>query len=394
MGVFGIALRLKQLASIATQAPGTTALFAKSDGGIYAKNGSTEYLLGNQDVRTYTSPLKASGAELREQFFTMSDGYPSTTAETRQAMINYGAVSANAVPYVRSGFMSTFTPNSAEGGAYRIAQLSGPVISCGARFAFSSYSLDGGILCLSIQNSDISSTPSVPVSPMHFWISPTGSWSLDVNDTAGTAVETIASGTLASPLVANGTTLYTVSIVLDRDRNKCHVFFPDGTMQTFVDSRFGLPGNWVYLEPFKTLTNASSKSNALVREWWADSRDISILNYADAISTLKYSSPISVGAWTAPTLAWSWVNFGAPHQDVQYRKVGDLVQIRGLMKNGTMAAPAFNLPAGYRPPKDLFFAVVSAGAPAVMNVEAGGNVYPSTGSNTWFAVNCEFSVST
>lgn len=55
-------------------------------------------------------------------------------------------------------------------------------------------------------------------------------------------------------------------------------------------------------------------------------------------------------AWAAVTFTNSWVNYGSGFQEVQYRKVGDMVQLRGTMKNGTTAGPAFTLPVGFRPP--------------------------------------------
>lgn len=60
-------------------------------------------------------------------------------------------------------------------------------------------------------------------------------------------------------------------------------------------------------------------------------------------------------AWTAPTLLNSWVNFGGTQQVAQYRKIGDIVYLRGLIRFGTINLPAFTLPAGFRPPADLVF---------------------------------------
>ncbi|MEP7115110.1 MAG: hypothetical protein ABI862_17735, partial [Ilumatobacteraceae bacterium] len=56
-------------------------------------------------------------------------------------------------------------------------------------------------------------------------------------------------------------------------------------------------------------------------------------------------------AWTAPALLNGWVNFGgAGNQVLQYRKNGDNVEIRGVVKSGTIASPLFLLPVGFRPP--------------------------------------------
>lgn len=94
----------------------------------------------------------------------------------------------------------------------------------------------------------------------------------------------------------------------------------------------------------------------------------------------------------APTFTNSWVNYGGTDQVAQYRKRNDVVELRGLVKNGTLALPAFTLPIGYRPPSSLWFAVVSNGAFGGLYINAGGDVYPYFGSNLWFGLNCSFSV--
>lgn len=58
----------------------------------------------------------------------------------------------------------------------------------------------------------------------------------------------------------------------------------------------------------------------------------------------------AVTTWTALTYTNSWVDYGAPNQVGQYRKIGDIVYLRGVVKNGTLNTAAFTLPAGFRPP--------------------------------------------
>lgn len=99
-------------------------------------------------------------------------------------------------------------------------------------------------------------------------------------------------------------------------------------------------------------------------------------------------------AWTALTLLNSWVNFGGSQQTAQYRKVGDVVQVRGLVKSGAANTVAFNLPAGFRPPADLEFPIVGAAAAAfaAVGVLVGGNVTIFTaGATTDIAINFSFS---
>jgi hypothetical protein len=65
-------------------------------------------------------------------------------------------------------------------------------------------------------------------------------------------------------------------------------------------------------------------------------------------------------AWTSATYQNSWVDYGGGYIGAQYRKVGDEVQLRGLVKNGTTPNAIFTLPAGFWPPYTMILTVVSA----------------------------------
>ncbi len=97
-------------------------------------------------------------------------------------------------------------------------------------------------------------------------------------------------------------------------------------------------------------------------------------------------------AWTAASFEGTWVNFGSTFQTVQYRKVDDIVQIRGLAKDGTIGSVIFTLPAGFRPPADLHFINYSNGAAGGFFIDTAGHVDSIFGSNGTFALNCQFSV--
>lgn len=94
-------------------------------------------------------------------------------------------------------------------------------------------------------------------------------------------------------------------------------------------------------------------------------------------------------AWFAPTLLNSWVVFGGSNMDPGYRKEGDTVQLRGLVKNGTVGAgtPIFVLPEFYRPSDELIFAVLSNDALGQVRIDASGNVTARLPSvNTWVSL--------
>lgn len=73
----------------------------------------------------------------------------------------------------------------------------------------------------------------------------------------------------------------------------------------------------------------------------------------------------------------AWVNFGGGAQVAQYRKVGDNVQVRGLIKSGATGTVAFTLPAGFRPPAQATFTCSADGGFSTVGVEADGDVVPS-----------------
>ena len=93
------------------------------------------------------------------------------------------------------------------------------------------------------------------------------------------------------------------------------------------------------------------------------------------------------GAWTAPTFQNSWVNYDGV-EPAQYRKVGDIVELRGLVKNGTVGETTaiFTLPTGFRPPKRVRIPIVANSVFAWISVGTDGVVGVGSGSNVWVAL--------
>ena len=57
------------------------------------------------------------------------------------------------------------------------------------------------------------------------------------------------------------------------------------------------------------------------------------------------------GAWESLTLSASWVNYGSGYGSARYRKIGNRVQVAGLIKSGTttVGTTIATLPVGFRP---------------------------------------------
>ncbi len=108
----------------------------------------------------------------------------------------------------------------------------------------------------------------------------------------------------------------------------------------------------------------------------------------------------SFGAWTGLTYTnaggTTWTDYGGAFQIGQYRKVGDLVFVRGLAKRTAGAGTTIAiLPAGYRPPlytyTQLFSSLCSGGACRV-DIDTSGNIVDIGGvGGTWIALNLIFS---
>lgn len=125
--------------------------------------------------------------------------------------------------------------------------------------------------------------------------------------------------------------------------------------------------------------------------WTTDTKSLYVYNG----STWDLVSAVAT-AWTAPTLLNSWVNFGGVYVGAAYRKVGDMVQLRGSIKNGTVTAGTtiYTLPVGFRPPATHVFATLDGNnAISRFDVDASGNVAIQTGTNAQFTVQGQFSTS-
>ena len=95
--------------------------------------------------------------------------------------------------------------------------------------------------------------------------------------------------------------------------------------------------------------------------------------------------------WVAiATLNGTWVNYGGGYQAVQYRKVYDEVQGRGLIKSGTTGTSVYTLPVGFRPPATCEFVQGLAGG-SLISIGIGGVITVYSTNTTEVMVNFMFS---
>lgn len=112
-------------------------------------------------------------------------------------------------------------------------------------------------------------------------------------------------------------------------------------------------------------------------------------NHDTEYSLLGHGHTVDDTGWLAPTFLNGWSSHSSSHE-VQYRRRGDWVHIRGLGVSGT-AEEVFNLPSGYRPHKDLWFGTSASSGAERMAVRSSGDVqaYGYSGSS-WHSVACSF----
>lgn len=128
-----------------------------------------------------------------------------------------------------------------------------------------------------------------------------------------------------------------------------------------------------------------------VGAWWPASLGAASVGVAvrvhvgGGITEVVSASSLAAVSWVAPTLTNSWANYGGAATEAGYRRVGDVVEVRGVVKSGTVNTAIFNLPAGFRPATDTVFAVPAGPGGARLDVGWTGDVslvsYYASGTN-------------
>ena len=89
-------------------------------------------------------------------------------------------------------------------------------------------------------------------------------------------------------------------------------------------------------------------------------------------------------AWTTLALNAPWTNIGGQNPaTLEYRRIGALVELHGMIKGGTAANPIATLPVGFRPVRgQLFWATDASGAFGSYYITTAGIINASTGAFT------------
>jgi hypothetical protein len=106
---------------------------------------------------------------------------------------------------------------------------------------------------------------------------------------------------------------------------------------------------------------------------------------------------LQVTPWTNVTFQNGWANGVAGTQNAQYRRFGDMIQLRGYVAMGTNSTTIFTLPVGFRPPGSLDIPANNWNSPNTsygriyVNTDGTVNGYVSSGGG-YLSYCCEFSV--
>ena len=101
-------------------------------------------------------------------------------------------------------------------------------------------------------------------------------------------------------------------------------------------------------------------------------------------------TPVDSG-WITPTLNGSYTSYGAPYGPIKYRKIGNIVNIQGIISNASVGV-VFTLPVGFRPDRQLiFYPSVSGGGISRLDIRQNGDVFIDTTSTSgWYSLTCTF----
>src|SRR5580765_296207 len=119
------------------------------------------------------------------------------------------------------------------------------------------------------------------------------------------------------------------------------------------------------------------------------------------IATVPWGIPITneVNRLTTVTTPTAWTNVTAflngwvayaGLRAPRYRKIGDIVYVEGLVRNGTVGAAAFIMPTGFRSNDSYTIACVSNSLFGYISVNPDGSIVPQVGASAWFSLVCQF----
>jgi hypothetical protein len=112
----------------------------------------------------------------------------------------------------------------------------------------------------------------------------------------------------------------------------------------------------------------------------------------------KVTMPENDSGWIEPTLNSPYTHFGSPYGNAKYRKIGDIVNIQGLINinSASNGDVIFTLPSGYRPKLHIIMAANNGGLSiARIDITQDGDVvkHSAVADSSWVSLFMTFIVS-
>jgi len=113
-------------------------------------------------------------------------------------------------------------------------------------------------------------------------------------------------------------------------------------------------------------------------------------NSTETPETVKWATGVTMTPWWGPSYLNAWRDYdaGVRYGPGGYRKINNVVYMRGILAAGTVPAAAFILPVGFRPmvPVESLQIVSSASTFGEWRIYTDGTVYAQSGSNGYMSL--------
>lgn len=101
--------------------------------------------------------------------------------------------------------------------------------------------------------------------------------------------------------------------------------------------------------------------------------------------------PLDITEWyTVSSLSNSWEIYGSPYgSSVRYRRIGRVVYLSGVVRNGILGGAIFTLPSGFRPANQIAIVTLATDQIARVEITTSGSVVPTLmpgGSTGYFSL--------
>lgn len=113
-----------------------------------------------------------------------------------------------------------------------------------------------------------------------------------------------------------------------------------------------------------------------------------IFSNGQTVDTMNYYET----PWVDATYENGWETHSTSYSHARYKRIGNVVHIDGLVKNGTINQAIFRLPAGFRPSKRIIKNSMHDNGAFRLDILTDGQVLPIAGGTVWVSINLSFVV--